>query len=195
MNQKSTTQVKVAKYGCLALSAIICLIGIIFLAAPEESALTLIRIVGIINIVFGVMRLIGHYSGDLFRLGFQYDFEIGVVSVITGVLLLFETNNALNFLAAILGIQILVDGMFRIRTARDAKEFGITTWWLTMISASVACIVAIILIWQFQKGAEILMTALGVAMIFDGILNIVTVLGTVKITDTLYQDEIGTSRR
>ena len=42
----------------------------------------------------------------------------------------FYLADAIPSLGVFLGILVLVDGLFRIQLAVDAREFGISQWWL-----------------------------------------------------------------
>ena len=58
---KSVKLIQTAKIGYIVMSAIFCVFGIFLIAAPEISIGLLGRIMGIMMIVFGTVKLIGYF--------------------------------------------------------------------------------------------------------------------------------------
>ena len=51
----------------------LCALGILLVALPDFSAELFCRILGIIMLLFGLIKMIGYFSKDLYRLAFQFD--------------------------------------------------------------------------------------------------------------------------
>ena len=130
MKMRSVAPMKIAKIGYIVVSVLFCIAGILFIALPEISTKIVGIEIGIAAIVFGIVKLIGYFSKDLYRLAFQFDLEFGILMVILGTIVLFNPENLMAFIAAAFGIAILFDGLFKIRIALDSKRFGIKDWWL-----------------------------------------------------------------
>lgn len=127
---------------------------------------------------------------DLFRLAFEYDLASGVLILALGVSLLIYTESIIFLFCTIFGILILSNALFKVQIAVEAKRFGIVKWWLILISAVLAAIFGLLLIFKPGEGMRLIMIFLGLALIFDGILNIITVLTSVKIIRDQYPDYI-----
>ena len=65
---KSTLPVTVAKTGYIIMSFLLSLLGIIFIAKPESSALFIGIAIGALMIIFGAVKIIGYLSKDLYVL-------------------------------------------------------------------------------------------------------------------------------
>ena len=112
-------------------------------------------------LIYGLGKLSGYFTGDLFQLAFQYDFGLGIVSLILGFVLLLRTEHIVEFLAVCIGIFMLVDAALKIQTAIDAKKFGISKWWLILMMAiMVAFVGALLLLAPFETGS-VLVRVLG----------------------------------
>lgn len=59
--------------GYIIISAVLCVLGAVLIAFPDFSVSLLGVICGITMIVFGIVKLTGYFSKDLYRLAFQYD--------------------------------------------------------------------------------------------------------------------------
>ena len=130
--------------------------------------------------IFGAVKLLSYFSRDLFRLAFQFDFALGIFAVLAGILILLHPTNVVNVMPVIIGVFVLLDGSFKIQTARDAKIFGLHGWWGILVLAILTCLGGLFLIINPFSGAVALMILLGATLIMDGIQNLCVVAYTVK---------------
>ena len=192
MKMRSVAPMKIAKIGYIAVSVLFCIVGILFIALPEISTKIVGIEIGIAAIVFGIVKLIGYFSKDLYRLAFQFDLEFGILMVVLGTIVLFNPKNVMAFIAAAFGIAILFDGLFKIRIALDSKRFGIKDWWLILSLAIIAGIIGVALIFDSAFGAGVLTILMGVSFLSEGILNLYTVIRTVLIVKNQVPDFVET---
>lgn len=185
---RSVTAMRAAKIGYIIMSALFCVTGLVLMLAPETALTWLGRLLGIFVILFGGIKLVGYFSRDLFRLAFQYDFAFGILLVVLGILTLSHPNSTMNFLAVILGIPVLADGLFKIQIALDSQRFGIRCWWLILILAVLTCVVGIILVFRPAVGSLVMTIFMGASLLLDGILNLCVALFTVKIVANQWPD-------
>ena len=193
MKMRSIMPMKIAKSGYVIMSLAFCLIGILFMTRPQASAILIGRALGIAMIVFGIIKLIGYFSKDLFRLAFQYDLEIGILLLLLGVIAVTETIDVMNFIFIAVGVAILVDALFKARIAFDSKAFGISTWWTILTLAIATGLIGLALMFRPWESASLLTVLLGVALFAEGVLNLCVVVCTVKIIKNQYPDVIDTS--
>ena len=192
MKMRSVAPMKIAKIGYIVVSVLFCIAGILFIALSEISTKIVGIEIGIAAIVFGIVKLIGYFSKDLYRLAFQFDLEFGILMVVLGTIVLFHPKNVMAFIAAAFGIAILFDGLFKIRIALDSKRFGIKDWWLILSLAIIAGIIGVALIFDSAFGAGVLTILMGVSFLSEGILNLYTVIRTVLIVKNQVPDFVET---
>ncbi|MBR1560582.1 MAG: DUF308 domain-containing protein [Clostridia bacterium] len=178
---RSTKLIRAAKLGYIILSIITCLMGAVMLTQPDVTVGVIARAVGAMMVAFGVIKLMGYYSRDLYRLAFQHDLALGILTLSVGCLALLRPGWAMNLLCLALGLEIITEGLFRIQTALDARRFGLETWWLIMALAVVAGGVGVALIVSPAEGGLMLTQLLGASLIAEGILNLCVALCAVKI--------------
>lgn len=156
------------------------LVGAVLLIWPQMGVNVMCKVYGVFLLIYGLAKLSGYFTGDLFQLAFQYDFGLGIVSLILGFVLLLRTEHIVEFLAVCIGIFMLVDAALKIQTAIDAKKFGISKWWLIlMMAVMVAFVGALLLLAPFETGS-ILVRVLGLSICIDGIMNLIVVMSTVR---------------
>ena len=181
MKMRSVTPMRIAKIGYIVTSVMFCIAGALFIALPDIS-ITMIGIsMGIAMIVFGIVKLVGYFSRDLFRLAFQFDLELGILLLVLGLIVLIQPDDLMTFICIALGISILTDGLFKVQIALDSKRFGIKSWWVILALAVVAGTIGVFLIFRSAKSAQFLTVLLGVSILAEGILNLYTVISTVLI--------------
>lgn len=190
MKMRSMTPMRVAKTGYILMSVLFCALGVLFIARPDRSLAALGKVLGIAMIAFGVFKLVGYFSRDLFRLAFQYDLEFGILLIVLGIIVLPRSEDAMGMLAAAIGIAILADGLFKFRIAMDARTFGISDWWMILALAAATCGAGALLVLRPWQGARLLARVLGASLLCEGALNLCVAVSTVKIIDHQCPDVI-----
>lgn len=174
-------RIKTAKIGYILISIALCVLGVILLAVPDFSVKVLCRLGGAIMILFGIVKIIGYCSKDLYRLAFQFDLASGILLIALGLLFIIRTGSIITILCTIMGIYVLADALLKIQIAIDSKVFGIRKWWLILSSAILTGIVGFLLIFRPSESARIVMILFGLTLFTEGILNLITILTAVKI--------------
>lgn len=192
MKNRSVTPMRIAKTGYIIMSVVFCVVGVLFIALPEQAAVVVGRVLGIAMVVFGIIKLVGYFSRDLFRLAFQYDLEFGILLIALGVISLLRTGNVMDFICVTMGVAILADGLFKIQISVDARRFGIPSWWTVLLLAITAGAVGLLLIFRPWESVQVLTVLLGIALLAEGILNLCVAVSTVKIVMNQQPDVIET---
>lgn len=187
---RSTVPMKAAKTSYIISSAAFCIIGLVLMIHPSFSVSVIGVICGISMMFFGAVKILGYFSKDLFRLAFQYDLATGILLLILGALVMVKPDGFMNLICIALGITVLAEGLFKVQIAIDSKRFGISRWWLIMALAVLAGIHGALLVFRPAESSEILTVILGVSLLCEGILNLITVLTAVKIVKNQQPDVI-----
>lgn len=187
---RSVKIMKAAKIGYIVMSLLFCVFGLCLILMPGMMTPVIAVIFGILLILFGIVKLIGYFSRDLFRLAFQYDLALGLFLIVLGVVTILRTDHVMVFIGVVTGIYALVDGLLKIQISLDAKMFGLGLWWLILVSAILAGVTGCFLIFRPMESARILVILLGICFLAEGVLNLVTVLTAVKIIRHQLPDRI-----
>ena len=172
---------RTAKTGYIVLSLVLFLMGLFLLIFPKTVGTVFANVLGIAMILFGVIKVIGYFSKDLFRLAFRYDLAFGILIILVGIATIHRPGELLEFLCMVIGVLILADGLFKIQMSMDAKVFGIHKWWLILSLAVIAGVFGALLLFNPTEGSLVIMRLIGVALMAEGIMNLATVLTAVKI--------------
>ena len=173
-------QQQFAKAGYLVISAVFYIAGVAYIILPEVSPLTLCIVSGVVLIAYGVIKIIGFFPKDLYCLAFQYDLACGLFLVVFGTVVLARSRQIIPHLSIGLGALILLDSLLSVQMSKDAKRFGLETWYVILAAAIAAGILGgVVVINPFQTtlGRHI---AAGCALLAQGFKSHCVVHLTVK---------------
>jgi len=164
----------------ITISILSLLVGIALVIWPGASVITICYVVGSAAILVGAVRLAGYFSKDSYNLNFQFDFAMGLVFLILGTVLIFHPGDTVAVLHFSVGILVLVDSVFKLQTALDAKHFGLKKWWVMLLCALLCAGLGLVLVILPFRTAEILVRVTGAALAVNSGENILTADYTVK---------------
>ena len=175
--------VKSAKTGYILSSAVLIIMGLIMLLKPSFPLNALCRIIGLVLMICGIFKIYGYFCHDLYSLAFQHDLAFGALAVFVGIIVFAKPAFAVSVINFLAGIIILLDGLIKIQTAVEAKDFGLERWKAIALCAAATCVLGVLLVISPFKSAETVIRLIGVCLIADGALNIFIGLYTIKIFD------------
>lgn len=160
----------------------LCLIGFgaLLLVNPRIDEPVMYRLCGAILILFGIVKIKGYFSKDIFQLAFQFDLAMGCISILIGLILIFKTDIRLSLVSISIGIFMIIDAFLKVQTALDAKKFGIEKWYMVLLIAMIVAVSGILLMLMLFESEAGIIRLLGVNLLIDGVLNLCTVQSTVK---------------
>ena len=166
--------IKQAKWCYIICSVLLIAAGVYIMIKPYASAIIFCRVIGAVSLFYGVSKILGYFSHDLYNLAFQFDLALGVFTLIFGLILLLRSARVVAFMPAILGV-------FKLQTAVDAKRFGLSNWWLILLGSLICALFGLLLIIDPFSGNNVLMTFVGLSLAIDGLQNLFNAFYTVKI--------------
>ena len=169
----------VARIGYNIVSIIFCLAAFLHLIFPNVPPLTASIFSGTLLIVYGVIKIIGYFSEDLFCLAFRYDLAFGLLLIAIGMIAFIKCTEAAAALAPGFGWIALLDSFFKIQMAEEAKKFGLGRWQRISTIAGVTGALGISLILNFSK-PELTRILVSLALMSEGIMNRCIIKYTVK---------------
>lgn len=104
-------QIKFARTGYILISILFYLSGILCLTIPNISGKAAAIAGGIILIAYGIIKIAGYLSKDLYCLAFQYDFACGLFLIVLGIVVLAANQKFKGYLLSAIGVLILLDSV------------------------------------------------------------------------------------
>lgn len=181
-------KVRMARGGYILISVIFYIAGIACLMIPSISPLTLCICGGLILIAYGIIKIIGYFSDDMYDLAFQYDLACGLFLMVLGIIVLGCNLRIRPYLSPGLGLLILLDAVLKVQTAKDAKVFGLKTWKRILTFSIIAAVFGVLIIIKPFQGGQTSRIIAGCGLFAEGMMNHLTVKETVKVTKR-FQDQ------
>ncbi len=153
----------------LILNIILLLLGIVLLIFPASGLSFLTWVIGIalcgVGVVCGVIFALNHREPKIILL------LVAVVALILGVLVMvFRLQVALFILPFIIGLWVVASAVICIMAALSYRKSGAALWWLPLIAALVAVVVAFLIFSNLSGTARFLAYVIAVYLIvFSGL--------------------------
>lgn len=139
-------QIKIAQTGYILFSVLLYILGIICMIVPDINPKTSAFMGGMILIAYGIIKITGYFSKDLYCLAFQYDFACGLFLIVLGFIVLALGSRFHGYLLSGLGLLILLDSLLCIQTSIEAKKFGLSAWFVILALSILTGILGVVLI-------------------------------------------------
>lgn len=174
--------VKQAKTIHIVASAVLLALGV-FLLIVQPSVLLLRILMGTAFLLVGASKIFGYFSNDLYKLAFQFDLAMGILSALVGIVLLIRGNLQPQTASGIAAIYVMAESMFKLQTALDARKFGMTKWVSIFVAAIVVGGVGVFLLINPMEGdvPRSGMILMGIAFVLNASQNIWTTAYTVRV--------------
>ena len=176
-------KVRMARDGYILISVIFYITGIIYMIVSSVSPMAVCISSGIILIVYGLVKILGYFSDDLYCLAFQYDLACGLFLIVEGIIVLGCNLRIWNYLSPGLGLLILLDSLLKLQTSKDAQKFGLETWNWILVFSVLAGIFGVLIIVKPFSDMRISHIINGCGLLMEGFMNHLTVIKTVIITN------------
>lgn len=170
-----------AKRAYLAYSAVLIALGVSFLVFRDISLETVARLIGGVTLVCGAAKFISYFVNDSYGLAFQFDFALGIFTMVVGAILLLHPLRVLATLNVVLGLLIVIDASFKLQTAKEARHFGLKSWWVLLLLAILTAAAGILLVCNPFTGISALAVLIGVGLVVYGAENLFVAACTIKL--------------
>ena len=182
-------KLKMARAGYLMMSIVFYISGVLYMILPNVSPLGICITSGIVLIVYGIIKIIGYFSKDLYCLAFQYDLACGLFLMVLGVIVLSCSRRIMPYLSPGLGLLVLLDSLLSIQMSKDARQFGLETWNVILTAAVIAGVFSVLTIvspFGTRLGKHVVA---GGTLLAEGFKNQCVVHYTVSTIETRFSEE------
>ena len=146
-------------------------IGVVLIMFPGTAIDISIKVIGVILIVAGAAGVVLGIKGQ----GAYQVYTMGgaVFSIAGGIIFLIKPLAVERFLPLVMGIVILLTGLFNIVNAISAKRAGATRWLVSLVLALITVVLGIVILLNLDGTANLLVTIIGVVFVYNGISTLI----------------------
>ena len=158
----------------LLLTLLWLLAGVALLLFPAISSELICTGLGILCLIYGIVKIVGYFSKDPYKLAFQFDLALGILCLVLALVLIFFQKGILSLLPTIVGIFTVVSGVFKLQTALEARRFGMNKWWGLLALSIITILLGLLLLIHPFKAAMLVVRIMGLALIFGAVEDLAT---------------------
>lgn len=150
--------------------------GIVLIVWPMEVTGLICRILGALLVVMGAVYIFGYFvegRGILSVTG-------GLLFLLLGVWIFITPESIATLVPIVIGVILLVHSLKDFQMASEAKQSGSNQWMLLFLLALLNCVFGVVCICDSFGVVSVAVRMLGIALVYDGISDIVIVFHTVK---------------
>lgn len=164
------------KLSTLFLGVALAILGFIFIINPTGSIMFIVKLVGFLLLLFGAITLLRWYMQK--RNGFENpaDLLFGLIETVPAILIIVAPDMLVNLLYVVLGLIILFTGINDIVAAREAQRIDKHLWQVDMVISIITLVLGIFVVISPFVMAQAVAIIVGVALLFDGITEVVAAL-------------------
>lgn len=160
------------KASCIILGILLTLLGLAFFVNPVSATIFVTLCIGWAFLIGGVVTIITYFTN---RTGNRTiaDFVLGILEVILGILVLIWPATFALYLFIMIGCIIFITGIFDIVEAIAMPHEKGSMWGLWLVIGIITLIFGVLVFSSPWLFAEFVMIFAGVALVFDGITEII----------------------
>ena len=161
---------KKSGYISLLSSIVFLLLGIIIVNHPEGTIKVVSYILGILFIVFGIIRIISYFKSAKDEYAY-YDFNltIGSLCTIVGLVILVFGSAIATVIGFILGIWIVLNAINKINLSFKLKDQKVKYWYITLALSILILVAGLYIVFS----PSIILVTLGGILIAYSIMDII----------------------
>lgn len=161
----------------LLMSLIEIVIGILLLINPVGFTSGIIITLGIVLTVMGIGQIIGYFRSEPEEAASGGKLTKGILFIVFGLFCAFKSGwfiATFPVITILYGALILVAGVSKLQEAVDMVRVKQNYWFVALISALLTLLFAVLIIFNPFASTAILWTFIGVTLIVEAVMDIVT---------------------
>lgn len=164
--------------GILVSLALIAL-SIFLILKPEEMVVTLLRVIGIFVLIFGVFDFTNYFIVKDENKLFDYGLLKGIMEITLGIVFIFKYEDLMSLFPMVLGLIIIFINIFKLQLSLNIKTISDNYLPGVVIAALSIILGVVILMNPFETTRVVVITAGGV-MLLSELTNIFYSLSVLK---------------
>lgn len=160
---------KRAEWLNLGISVLFIIIGVILVGNPEGVLKTVSYIAGIAFLILGIIKIIKYLRDKSNSSELYMDIVLGLVSIITGLIIMFCTSAIEAIFRIIIGVWIIFTGCTRFGLVKSLKQANLKEWILSFVLSILMIICGIYMI--FTPGTVV--AVIGAVIIIYAVINLI----------------------
>lgn len=154
-------------------SLLLMVLGILLMLKPLEIVESLIKIMGIVILLCGVLDFLNYFRIKTEEKLFNYGLLKGLLEVSIGILFIFKFNVLTDIFTIIIGLIIIFMNVFKLQLSLNLKEVNTPNWFIGTIISSLSIILGIVIILNPFSTVKVIIITSGAIIFTSELANII----------------------
>ena len=149
------------------------ILGFLLLIKPGTALVTVVHILAIVAAVMGIVSLVSYFK-DKYSAGNGGVIK-GVVYLLIAAFLYFGAGFIISIVPIIFGILIVISGIVKLQEALDMMKYRASGSITVLIISILSLVLGVLILINPFGTAELLFRIIGIALIYNGVSDLLTV--------------------
>lgn len=163
------------KWNMVIMAVLTIIMGIALIANPNAAALTICRLLGWIILLSGAVSVVFYLRGS--RSFWETSgLVLAVAGILLGIFIIRTPGIIVKFLGYLMAGILLIHGINDVRESFEIKAYQDQQWLIALVLGLINILFGALIVWNPFSSATVLMTIIGVALVYDGATDLLIVL-------------------
>ena len=170
---------KKLKWNLILMSILYLGLGIFLLMVPGTALNIVCYALGGVVLACAVVQLVRYFAVERGVFQSQLTLISGIICLALGAFLLLRSDIVVSILPIVFGLFVIFDAIGRVQNALDLRRCGYDSWKGFLLLPVLSVVLGVIMIANPFGAMETLVMAIGIILIIEGAINLLSALYTV----------------
>ncbi len=168
-------------------AAVMIIVGIVLIVWSRASLVIMARALAVLLVIAGALMVATYFIRKERNLVMSGGLAMGIVVAVIGVWIFMKPETFTDLIPKLFGAFILVSGIMNILQTISLIKYSYGLWWLSLIFAIITVGLCGFLIFNSALANEIVVTVIGIFLVYNGATNMWTVSRVTKYAKAVSQ--------
>lgn len=162
---------KYIRWNGMIMAALTVAVGVALVINPGFATVSICLLIGWLLLVSGAVSIFLYLRGRRRNFGLG-SMVLGVVELALGIFIVLRPEAVAEFLFILFAAILLVHGAVDVRDALAVRRYGDESWRVPAVLGGISILLGLLVLWNPFASASFVMTVIGLALIYDGVSDI-----------------------
>jgi uncharacterized membrane protein HdeD (DUF308 family) len=168
-------KLKSLKWNYIIEALITVAIGIALIIRPQGSLEIMAKALAVLLTLAGIVMIISYFVYKERSILISGGLALGIAIAAIGVWIFLNPSPFIDFVPRLFGVFIIASGLTNLSQTLSLIRYKYGLWWLSLIFGILTIVFGVVLLVNPKFVENILVTLIGLFLVFDGVTNIWTV--------------------
>lgn len=154
---------------------VMIIVGIVLIVWSKASLVVMARAFAVMLFMAGILMVVTYFFLKERNLVMHGGLVMGIIVAVIGVWIFMQPETFTELIPKLFGVFILVSGIMNVVQTIKLARYHYNFWWVALIFALVTIILGGFLLFNPALTNEIIVTVIGIFLIYNGITNLWTI--------------------